>query len=244
MSRDALDDWRRATDLDPDSLSARRLDWAARPPPFKEYPDRPRIPLPPAAKSLLTSTPLEEVLSNRRSRREFVGETISLAELAALLWACQGITARHGPYLLRTAPSAGALYPFETYVSVQAVDGLDPCLCHLNVSGFCLEVTASGHHGRAIALAALAQGFLERASAVVLWTAVYPRAAWKYGDRALRYIGLDLGHVCQNLVLAAEALGLGCCPVAAFFDRPMNELLGVDGREEFAYYLAAVGPVG
>ncbi len=243
MSRDLVDRWRRGTDLDPGTLSARRLDWAGRPPPFKEYPDRPRIPLPPTAGSRLDSAPLGEVLSKRRSRREFTGEAIPLADLAALLWACQGVTARHGPYLLRTAPSAGALYPFETYVSVQAVEGLDPCLAHLNVPGFCLEVVAPGHHGRPVALAALAQGFLERASAVVLWTAVYPRAAWKYGERALRYIGLDLGHVCQNLSLAAEALGLGCCPVAAFFDRPLNELLGVDGQEEFAYYLAAVGPV-
>ncbi len=243
MSHELLGLWRKGTDLDPDTLSGRRLDWAARPPPFKEYPDRPRIPLPPAPDAPLASVPLREVLARRRSRREFTGDAIPLNQLAALLWACQGVTARHGPYLLRTAPSAGALYPFETYVSVQAVEGLEPCLAHLNVPGFCLEVIAPGHHGRAIALAALAQGFLGRASAVVIWTAVYPRAAWKYGDRALRYIGLDLGHVCQNLALAAEALGLGCCPVAAFFDRPMNELLGVDGREEFAYYLAAVGPV-
>ncbi len=243
MSRDLLAHWRRATDLDPDTLSPRRIDWARRPAPVKEYPDRPRIPLPRAPDPPLARASLGRALATRRSRREFTGGAISVEQLGALLWACQGVTERHGPYLLRTAPSAGALYPFETYVSVQAVEGLDPCLAHLNVHGFHLEVLASGHHGRAIALGALAQGFLERAAAVVLWTAVYPRAAWKYGDRALRYVGLDLGHVCQNLLLAAEALGLGGCPVAAFFDRPVNELLGVDGQEEFAYYLAAVGPV-
>jgi len=71
---------------------------------------------------------------------------------------------------------------------------------------------------------------------------VLPRCAWKYGPRALRYLGLDLGHACQNLVLAAEAMGLHCCPVAAFLDRELNDVLEVDGEDEFAYYLAAVGP--
>ncbi len=235
--------WRDLTDLDPDTLSPRRLDWSRKPEAFKRYPDRRRVPLPRPGALRTPPADLWDVLARRRSRREFTGEPVPLETLAALLWACQGVTARQGPCLLRTAPSAGALYPFETYVSVQAVEGLDPCLAHFDVAGFALEVLEEGHHGRRIALAALAQGFLARAAAVFVWTAVYPRTAWKYGDRALRYLGLDLGHVCQNLALAAEALGLGCCPVAAFFDREVNRVLGVDGEEEFAYYLAAVGPL-
>ncbi len=243
MTEDLLDRWLEATSLDPDRLTARRPDRMSRPEPHKSYPGRERVSLPRPPELRPPPADLWQVLARRRSRREFSGGPVALEDLAALLWACQGVTARHGPYLLRTAPSAGALYPFETYVSVQSVAGIEPCLAHLHVPDFALEVLAPGHHGRRIALAALAQGFLQRASVVVLWTAVYPRAAWKYGHRAMRYIGMDLGHVCQNLALAAEALGLGCCPVAAFFDREMDEVLGVDGRDEFAYYLAAVGPL-
>ncbi|MBI5015883.1 MAG: SagB/ThcOx family dehydrogenase [Deltaproteobacteria bacterium] len=230
--------WRNATDLSLDRLEKRRLDWAAQPESHKAYPDAPRRPLPrpaPAPANLWSS------LDNRRSRRDFTGEAIPLSTLAALLWACQGVTGRHGPTLLRTAPSAGALYPFETYLSLQAVEGESPCLAHLHLPSFSLEILREDARGTAIAQAALGQGFLAQASAVLLWTAVYPRAAWKYGDRALRYLGLDLGHVAQNLCLAAEALGLGCCPVAAFLDDEVNAILDVDGNQEFAYYLAAIG---
>jgi len=74
-----------------------------------------------------------------------------------------------------------------------------------------------------------------------IWTAVIERSRWKYQQRAYRYIHLDAGHVCQNLYLACEALGLGCCAVAAFDDDAVNEIIGVDGKGEFVVYLATVG---
>lgn len=235
--------WQDATHLTLDELAGRRLDWASQPPLFKSYPDAPRLALPPAPEPAVTGASLWTSLRTRRSRRTFSGAPLPLAVVSALLQACQGVTATQGPCLLRTAPSAGALFPFETYVSLQAVEGVEPCLTHLHLPTFSLEVVASGDFGRPIAVAALGQAFLARASAVFLWTAVVPRGMWKYGDRAFRYFGLDLGHVCQNLCLAAEALTLGCCPVSAFFDDETNDLLGVDGRDELAYYLAAVGPL-
>ncbi len=235
--------WREATNLAPESLGGRTLDWSRMPSPFKEYPDADRIALPSPAPPPPGSPGLQTLLASRRSRRDFAARSVPLEQVALLLWACQGVTARHGDHLLRTAPSAGALYPFETYVSLQGVDGVEPCLAHLHVPTFQLEVVRRGNAGRALALACLAQGFVARAALVVAWTAVLPRCAWKYGDRALRYLGLDLGHVCQNLALAAEELHLGCCPVAAFFDDELNRVLGVDGEDEFAYYLAAVGPL-
>jgi SagB-type dehydrogenase family enzyme len=235
--------YREATNLSRETLGRRGLDWASQPESCKSLPGVERVHLSPPGAAPVPGGDLFAVFSQRRSRREFTGGSISQETLASLLWACQGVTARHGPYLLRTAPSAGALYPFETYASVQAVEGWQPCLAHLHVPSFALELIQPGHQGRAIARAALGQSFLASAAVVVLWTAVLARGEWKYGDRALRYIGLDLGHVCQNLCLTAEALGLGCCPVAAFLDREMNDVLGVDGEAEFAYYLAAVGPL-
>ncbi len=237
---DLLRDWREQTALDPERAGGRRLDWDHRPPPYKEYPGAAHLPL--NGPEQIAPVDLWRTLRQRRSRRDLAAGELGCEQLALLLWACQGVTARHGPQLLRTAPSAGALYPFETYVSVQRVTGLTPCLTHLNVPGFHLEVLAEGEFGPHLAHAALGQKFVATAAAVVVWTAVLPRCAWKYGPRALRYLGLDLGHVCQNLALAAEALGLSCCSVAAFLDRELNTVLEVDGTDEFAYYLAAVGP--
>ena len=243
MASGFLTFYREATDLSPERLSGRSLDWASQPESTKSFAGAERIELPRSGAPPLAVRELLGLLSRRPSRRDFTGGSITLEALAALLWSCQGVTARHGPYLLRTAPSAGALYPFETYVSLQAVEGHEPCLAHLHVPSFSLELLQPGHQGRSLARAALGQNFLASASAVFIWTAVLARGEWKYGDRALRYIGLDLGHVCQNLFLTAEALGFGCCPVAAFLDAEMNAALGVDAETEFAYYLAAVGPL-
>ena len=75
-----------------------------------------------------------------------------------------------------------------------------------------------------------------------IWTGVLNRARWKYRERVVRYLFLDAGHICQNLMLAATALNLGVCPVGAFFDEEVERIVGVDEAEEVALYLAAVGP--
>ena len=65
--------------------------------------------------------------------------------------------------------------------------------------------------------------------------------SWRYGQRGYRYLHLDAGHACQNLYLAAEAIGCGACAIAAFSDEAVDELLGLDGQSRFTIYLAAVG---
>jgi len=74
-----------------------------------------------------------------------------------------------------------------------------------------------------------------------MWTAVFERCRWKYGERAYRYVYLDAGHIAQNLALAAVSLGLGSCQIAATFDDEVNELLGVDGEEESVLYMSVIG---
>ncbi len=181
------------------------------------------------------------LLQNRRSRRNYTGGPISIEELSLLLWSAQGVTAQAGPYYLRTAPSAGALYPVETYVIAERISGVDPGIYHFDVKGFQLETIARGSFIVDVARGALGQGFIRNASCVFIWSAVLRRTMSKYGARGLRYIFLDAGHICQNLLLAAEALGLGACPVAAFFDDELNEMLEIDGNEETLIYMAAVG---
>ncbi|MBN1628467.1 MAG: SagB/ThcOx family dehydrogenase, partial [Thermoleophilia bacterium] len=104
-----------------------------------------------------------------------------------------------------------------------------------------LEQLKTGDLREAVAAAALDQGFCGKAGAVFLWTAVFARSEWKYQDRAFRYFYLDAGHMAAQLSLTAVGMGLGSCPVAAFYDGEVNNLLGIDGTSEGAIYLTAVG---
>ena len=186
---------------------------------------------------------LWQCLKERRSRRRYRERALTRDELAALLWATQGVTRVSGNFLFRAAPSAGALYPVETYLSVHRVADLEPGIWHLEIPEFSLTLLKEGDFRGELTAAGLSQGFLGQAAAVFIWTGVLNRSRWKYRERAIRYIFLDAGHLCQNLMLAATALGLGVCPVGAFFDGEVEAVVGADGVEEVALYLAAVGPL-
>jgi SagB-type dehydrogenase family enzyme len=164
-----------------------------------------------------------------------------MTTLATLLWAAQGITLSAPDYQFRSAPSAGALYPVETYLSIHNVSDLKQGVYHLNVLDFALEEIALDNSGQYLARAALDQAMVRRGAVLFIWTAIVLRAMWKYRNRCIRYIFMDAGHIAQNLQLAATAMGLGCCPIGAFYDEEINQILRIDGEEETAIYLAAVG---
>ena len=208
-------------------------------PVFKTYPDSEVIPLPVSWQ--LAEGKIEPLLQRRRSLRKFPATSLSLPDLAFMLWAAQGVTAKAGNYLFRTAPSAGALYPVETYCAIERVEGVPPGLYHFHAGHFHLERVREGACGQDIALACLGQQFMAQAAVNFIWTAVLRRNFHKYGNRGLRYVFLDAGHICANLLLAAEAVGAAGCPVAAFFDDEVNDIVGVDGDEEVALYLASIG---
>lgn len=216
------------------------LDWKNRPSPRKEYP-KPIlvVKLPPP--STTGGPPLWDAVRERRSKRSYTNESLPLQHLAQLLWATQGITLRVRDFAFRSAPSAGALYPVETYLFANRVEQLEPGLYHYDPFESILQFLQRGNCGSPLARSALDQHMLEEAAVVFAWTAIIERSAWKYVERAYRYIYMDAGHIAQNLYLAAAGLGLGCCAVGAFFDEEVNELLEVDGIEETAIYLAAVG---
>jgi len=222
-----------------DKLPAGHLDWRKRPGPYKDYPDAPRIKLPAPKKE--GGMPVWEAIKGRRSVRDFGAPPLRATDLSQVLWACQGETKAVGGYVLRTAPSAGALYPVETYVSVQKVEGVEPGIYHYSVREHELQQLRSGDFREALAGAALDQGFLAEAAVVLAWTAVFGRSKWKYKERAYRYVYLDAGHIAQNAALAAVALELGSCQIAALYDDEVNALLGVDGKEESIIYMTALG---
>ena len=220
-------------------LGEDRIDWTSRPPLYKEYPGAGVVRLPPPGSPVHSS--FAEIVSRRRSEREYSPRPLRPEEISFLLWASTGVQRKEGGHEFRTVPSAGALYPIDTYVIAHRVEGVESGVYHYGVRGHLLEEVARGDLRRDLARAALFQEFCSEAAAVFVWTAVFPRAKWKYRQRAYRYVYLDAGHIAQNLALAAVGLGLGSCPVAAFFDDEMNALLGVDGTEESVIYLCAVG---
>lgn len=215
------------------------LRWERMPETYRTYPDAETISLPEPTCS--AGKFIWDVLSRRRSIRDYTSTSVSMEELSQLLWAIQGVTAHAGDCALRTAPSAGALYPIETYVLVNRVGDLAAGLYHYDVRHHGLEVVRKGDFGSDIAQAALGQTFLQEAALVFLWTAVVARSKWKYRERAYRYIYMDAGHIGQNAYLAAEALGLGACTIGAFFDDEVSSVIGIDGKDEIAVYLCAVG---
>ena len=233
------------TKYTPHNLGGHHLDWEHLPERYKNYPKPIKVCELPEPQ-LGQEAGLWDVLRRRRSERNYYADlALPLQVLSSLLWATQGITAGASSYQLRTAPSAGGLYPNETYLLANAVEGLEQGFYHFRPHSFDLEFIRAGNFGAAPAEAALGQEMVADAQVVFLWTAVIERSRWKYWQRAYRYIYLDAGHIAQNLYLAGTALDVGVCSIGAFFDDRVNSLIGVDGIEETVLYLASVGcPAG
>ena len=210
-----------------------------RPALYKNYPEAKQIALPKAVPE--EGKGIWNTVAQRRSVRNFSDESMSLEGLSRLLWATQGITATREELSLRASPSAGALYPVESYVVVNNIDTLEKGIYHYNVRDHALEFLKKGDFGWEVGKAALNQDICAEAQVVFIWTAIFDRSKWKYKQRAYRYVYLDMGHICAQLTLAAVGLDLGSCPIAAFFDHDMDQLLGVDGKKEGTLYLCAVG---
>lgn len=180
---------------------------------------------------------LEHALAERRSMREFARGALSLAQVAQLLWAAQGVTYRDGA---RTAPSAGALYPLDLYLVAGEVRDLAPGVYRYVPGRHQLEPVAAGDVRRGLGAAALAQECVAEGAAVFVFTAVERRTTRKYGPRGVRYVHIEVGHAAQNLALQATALGLGSVTVGAFDDDAVARLLDLP-KGEAPLYLMPVG---
>jgi SagB-type dehydrogenase family enzyme len=172
---------------------------------------------------------LERSLAARRSLRRFAAEPLALGSVSQLLWAAQGISHPDG---LRTAPSAGALYPLEILLVVGAVSDLQPGVYRYDPRHHRLSMILSSDRRARIADAALGQSWIAEAPAILVVTAIYERTAVKYGDRAERYVHIEVGHAAQNVYLQAEALGLGTTMVGAFRDAALARVLELATREK------------
>ncbi|ACB07692.1 SagB/ThcOx family dehydrogenase [Candidatus Korarchaeum cryptofilum] len=183
------------------------------------------------------SISVEEAISKRRSVREYKDEPLRLEELGQLLWAAQGITSPKG---FRAAPSAGATYPLEIYVSVKerGVIGLPAGIYHYDPFDHSLTLIKEGDHSLEIYRASLNQEWVKEAPICIIIAADFSRTTSRYGARGERYVYMEAGHVGQNIYLQATVLDLGTVAVGAFYD---DQLRSIIGCEEAPIYIFPVG---
>ncbi len=183
-------------------------------------------------------------IQNRHSHRTFSTQPLTLEDMGFLLWATQGVRKKAQGTAFRVVPSAGCRHALETYLCVLRVEGLETGVYrYLPLEHqLVLEFSSDDLH-QELASATLGQTFVGQAAVVFVWTTVPYRMEWRYSLAAHKVIALDAGHVCQNLYLACEAIGAGTCAIAAYNQALMDQLLRVDGKEEFTLYLAPVGKV-
>jgi SagB-type dehydrogenase family enzyme len=239
MGKNVGDDFQTETKYNRNKSLGGNLDWENKPEIYKSYSSSKTVSLPSQLQERTIG--FAEVLRRRKSIRAFSIQPLSKVDLAFLLWASTGIQRIEHGYEFRTAPSAGALYPIETYIAANNVEDLEKGLYHYNIKNHLLEELKLGNFGDNLAHAALDQEMCADASAVFIWTAVFRRSKWKYSQRAYRYIYLDAGHIAQNLALAAASIHCGSCECGAFFDDELNSIVGIDGTEESTICLSVVG---
>ena len=203
----------------------------------------------PAFDGVLTTPDYMQILDTRRSLRSYSGAPMTQEQLAFMLWSTQGVQSMRGSVAtFRTVPSGGARHPFETYIAIQAVEGLKPGLYRYLPLENVGEKTAKIEHlgpiedySNNITAMLAGQAWAAKAPVVLFYSCVPYRAEWRYDFAAHRVMLIDLGHLGQNAMLSAVALGLGTCCMAAFEQEKCDEVLGLDGINEYTVYAVSVG---
>ena len=192
-------------------------------------------------------TSVVDIIGQRKSRRKYTEEALTLEDISFLLWAVQGVrrVSGEGPATWRTVPASGGLHPFETYVVINRVEGTQPGLYrYLPLEHNLLLVSQTGPKWlERLVYACRGQEFVSKGAVVFIWTVVPYRTEWRYANEAHKAIAQASGHVCQNLYLASESIGAGTCAVTAYAQQEMDALIGVNGEDEFTIYIAPVGKV-
>lgn len=175
---------------------------------------------------------LEATILARRSVRKFSSEKLSENAISSLLFSAYGITDEKKGF--HSVPSAGATFPLEVYlVTSEGIEKYKP-------KGHFLEKIKDGDFREKLSQACLGQDFIAQAPISIVLTGVYERTTYRYGERGIRYVHMEAGHVAQNISLQAVSLGLGAVCVGAFHDKEVEELIGCNKREKALYVI----PIG
>lgn len=188
---------------------------------------------------------LISAIQSRQSRRVYRQDPLTLEELSFLLWATQGVREKlDAGHALRTVPSAGCRHALETYLCIFNVAGVDPGVYrYLPLEHQLLFEFSEDRLTQKLVEAVFGQPYPAQSAVTFIWTAIPYRMEWRYGLAAHKVIAIDVGHVCQNLYLACEAIRAGTCAIAAYDQEATDQLLRIDGKDEFTIYLASVGKI-
>ena len=226
--------------LEKDEVMRLALDGA-----YRAYPDAPRLGVSRRVPDRLRD--FHALTRQRRSCREYLGLAVSREDFDALLCTACGVTgaiSRAGHEVkLRAYPSSGALYAVEIYPLVLAVEGLEPAVYHYRAVEEVLEVVKPGIDRARIVSAMLPveRGMVAGAAAMICLSGVFSRHERKYGEGGYRMMVAEAGHISQNLILAATALGLSARPFGGVFDALLNRELGLEEAEEQFLLAVLVG---
>ena len=218
------------------------LDWDKKPQTYKNYPDAVDVVELPKPK-FDDNIQFWKTITNRRSSRNFISSPISIMELSLLLYGMTGLTRKFPHFAFRTTPSAGGLYPIETYPIINNISNLSQGIYHYDIANHNLELIRKGDFRIDVAKGCLDQEIAYKSSVNFIWTAIIDRSQWKYSQRCYRYIYMDAGHIGQNFYLVAEALNLGACTIGAIYDDELNQLLEIDGINETTIYIGVLGHI-
>lgn len=216
------------------------------PPLTKERVSDTVIALPHSFSGLAIDNDFLHVINSRKSHRVYTGEEFSLLQLSYLLWCTQGIKEIRGRSYatLRTVPGGGARHPFECYMAVRKVSGLEPGLYHYLPMRHEIEyIGGIENMEETISVSLCEQAWAAKASVVFYYSTVFYRAEWRYGIHAHVPMLIDSGHITQNLYLALTSLGLGGCAIAAVDQDTANRMFSLDGKEETIFYAMSAGTV-
>lgn len=203
----------------------------------RRHPHRPSIEL---GRQELPAGTLADALTRRRSTLSGSDGSLGAPALASVLATAYGARTRDGVER-RAVPSGGALYPLELYVLALDVAGVEPGVYHYEPYRHELELLREGRPAEPLAEALIDPSLVASVTAAIVVTGVFWRSRFKYGLRGYRFVLLEAGHVGQNVVLAAAALGLPALPLGGFYDRPVESLVGVDGLDEAVVYVVLLG---
>ena len=145
---------------------------------------------------------------------------------------------------MRNVPSAGNRHAFETYIAALNIEGVKKGIYrYLPIEHELVFEFEEENLSEKISVASMGQFFVGSAPVVFIWTAIPYRMEWRYREASYKVIAIDVGHVCQNLYIACEAIESGTCAIGAYTQELMDEVVRVDGKDEFVIYLAPVGKV-
>lgn len=204
------------------------------------------IDLPKVDKNIIKTQDIYDCIINRKSHREYKNDALTLEELSYLLWMTQGVKDIRGDNYatIRPVASAGARHPFETYLAIDSVEGLNKGIYrYLALEHKLLFLKEENDLYDKLTDGTLGQKFVGTAPVNFIWSCIPYRGEWRYVNRAHKVMLIDAGHICQALYIACETIGLGTCAIAAYNQEFMDKLIDVDGVNEYVVYMAPVGRV-